>query len=379
MPIILIAEDDESQIDLIRLRLKHNIEANEFSIMHAKNGKDALDILKSNDQIDILISDINMPEMDGLELLNIVKEQYPLLKTIIMSAYGDMDNIRNAMNQGAYDFIIKPFNKIDLVHTIHKALEEVQRFKKVVKALHSAEEENRLKSEFLANVSHELLTPMHGILSFSEIGLGKSNKDNSFNDQLQKKCNDYFGQIQLSAKRLLHLIDDLLKLSMLESGLEKFNIAKNEINNLIKQNISILETKANEKGIKFTFETDEVLKSNFDAVHINETIYRVLENAVKYSPDNSIVSISAKTVENDQGKYHEISVSDQGPGIPNDELKSIFDKFSQSTVTNTGAGGRGLGLALCKEIMKQHQGKIWAENNQIVGSIFYIQIPVRES
>lgn len=378
MASILFAEDDESLFDLVKLQFKDNINTGEFTFIYAKNGQEALNALEENPQIDLLISDINMPEITGLELLNIVKVKYPLLKTIIMTAYGDMANVRLAMNQGAFDFIIKPFNKNDLIQTIKKALTEVNRFKKKIRELQSAIEANRLKTEFIANISHELLTPMHGILSFSEFGCDKTEHTEILDPNTQVKCHTYFKGINKSAKRLLDLINDILKLTLLESGQITFNIEKNDIIHLIQQGLLNIAAFAKEKVITVRFVKTDSFMLNFDTSQISEVIYRILQNAIKFSPEHSEIEIQVlpQPETKTQSRCLKVSISDQGPGVPENEAQTIFEKFSQSSRTKTGAGGRGVGLAICKEIIKRHQGKIWVKNNPTAGATFFIQLPI---
>jgi len=379
MSTILFAEDDESLFDLVSLQFKDEINSGDFTLIYAQDGKEALNILENNNQITVLISDISMPEIDGFELLNIVKEKYPLLKTIIMTAFGDMSNIRTAMNQGAFDFIVKPFKKEDLKNTIQKAFTEVDRFEKMIQELQLAKEANRLKSEFIANISHELLTPMHGILSFSEFGYKKTVDDSMMEQEKQKKCHTYFSGINQSAKRLLSLINDILKLSLLESGQETFNIKLNDLDHIIQENLAVLAEKLKTKEINLKYAKLDNSSFNCDATKISEVMYRILENAIKFTPKGSEIEIQIFLPPeiDPRDEYVRICISDQGPGVPESELASIFEKFSQSSNTNTGAGGRGLGLAICREIIRQLQGKIWVENNQSIGACFCIQIPTR--
>jgi signal transduction histidine kinase len=377
MSSILFAEDDESLFDLVKLQFKDNIDTGEFTFIHAKNGQEALNVLGENPQIDLLVSDINMPEITGLELLNIVKVKYPLLKTIIMTAYGDKENVRTAMNQGAFDFIIKPFNKNDLTQTIKKALVEVTRFKKMIQELQSAREANRLKNEFIANITHELLTPMHGILSFSEFGCNKTKHTAILDQKKQEKCNTYFKGINTSARRLLDLINDILKLTLLESGQITFNMVKNDIDHLIQLNCSNLEGMVKEKAIAIKYSKHDSVSLCLDASQISEVIFRIMQNAVKFSPEHSEIEIQVlvQPETKAQRKCLKVSISDQGPGVPENEVKTIFEKFSQSSRTKTGAGGRGVGLAICKEIINKHQGEIWVKNNPTAGATFFIELP----
>ena len=111
----ILVVDDETDLEvLIKQKFRKKIRANEYEFLFAINGKDALTKIAENPEVDIVLSDINMPEMDGLTLLSELHESSPLIKSVIVSAYGDMNNIRTAMNRGAFDFITKPINFEDL-------------------------------------------------------------------------------------------------------------------------------------------------------------------------------------------------------------------------------------------------------------------------
>src|SRR5690606_757716 len=111
---ILVVDDETDLEALIKQKFRKEIRQQSYEFHFATNGKAALDVLATMPDIDIVLSDINMPEMDGLTLLSKLQESKPLVKSVIVSAYGDMDNIRTAMNRGAFDFITKPINFIDL-------------------------------------------------------------------------------------------------------------------------------------------------------------------------------------------------------------------------------------------------------------------------
>jgi class 3 adenylate cyclase/response regulator of citrate/malate metabolism len=135
--------DDEADLEmLIRQRFRKEIREKKFEFSFASNGAEALKELKENPNIDLALSDINMPEMDGLTLLSRINEKHPLIKTIMISAYGDMENIRTAMNRGAFDFITKPIDFNDLSITISKTLKQIEQIKRTLKAI---KENNILK------------------------------------------------------------------------------------------------------------------------------------------------------------------------------------------------------------------------------------------
>src|SRR6187549_1642153 len=119
---ILVADDEVDLETLIRQKFRQKIREHKYEFVFAINGNDALNKIQQNPDIDIVLSDINMPEMDGLTLLSKLKDVSPLIKSVIVSAYGDMDNIRIAMNRGAFDFLCKPVNFGDLELTLQKTI-----------------------------------------------------------------------------------------------------------------------------------------------------------------------------------------------------------------------------------------------------------------
>ena len=242
------------------------------------------------------------------------------------------------------------------------------------KAKIQAEEASNAKSEFLANISHELRTPMHGILSYSKFGIEKLERVD------KKKLKKYFTNINISAKRLMILLNDLLDLSKLESGFDSLEIKENEIISLIETATSEFNLLLNEKRQRL-----EVDRPHFSTIvscdgnKILQVLRNLISNAIKFSPEGEQISIRfgerAITSEGITGSALLISITDRGIGIPPDELGLVFDKFIQSSKTKTGAGGTGLGLAISYEILRLHRGEIWAENNESGGATFNILLP----
>ena len=132
---ILVADDEMDFETLIKQKFRQKIRQQQYEFIFAVNGIDALKKLEEHPDIDIVLSDINMPEMDGLTLLGKLNESNPLIKSVIVSAYGDMDNIRTAMNLGAFDFITKPINFEDLSVTIEKTIAQVNQIRDTLKAI----------------------------------------------------------------------------------------------------------------------------------------------------------------------------------------------------------------------------------------------------
>jgi class 3 adenylate cyclase len=132
---ILVADDEADLEFLIKQKFRKQIRDQQYEFVFAMNGRQALERIEEHPDIDIVLSDINMPEMDGLTLLSKLHESSPLIKAVIISAYGDMDNIRSAMNKGAFDFLLKPVDFKDLELTMDKTLEHVRQVKSTLKAI----------------------------------------------------------------------------------------------------------------------------------------------------------------------------------------------------------------------------------------------------
>ena len=154
MPAKIMVVDDEPDLKpLIRQIFRRQIRQNELQLIFASNGVEALSELEAQPDIDIVLTDINMPQMDGLTLLTKLSEQYPTIKAVIISAYGDMENIRSAMNRGAFDFLTKPLNLQDLEITTTKTLRHVQQVKETLQKEHLAQQ---AQGELLKNLQQEV-------------------------------------------------------------------------------------------------------------------------------------------------------------------------------------------------------------------------------
>ena len=197
---ILVADDESDLEILIKQKFRQKIREQQYEFIFAINGNDALEKIQQHPDIDIVLSDINMPEMDGLTLLSRLAESSPLIKSVIVSAYGDMENIRTAMNRGAFDFITKPINFEDLSLTIEKTILHVLQIKNTLKAI---KENNILKmyvdetvlnfmggrefeSSLMANETVEASVVFIDICSFTAIS------ENETPDTVVKLLNSYF-------------------------------------------------------------------------------------------------------------------------------------------------------------------------------------------
>jgi len=225
-----------------------------------------------------------------------------------------------------------------------------------------------IKNEFLNNISHEVRTPISGVVNISELLVDNWN-------QLSEK--ERFENMQVIAKsgsRLFMLMNDILDLSKFESGKMNMEISAANLEDLIHdivEECQVLYLQQN-KNITLTKHITPNLKSHvaIDPIRITQVLRNLLGNAIKFTPVGEIQIYLQK-----QGDSLEVIVKDEGVGIPESELGEIFLPFMQSSRTKNQAGGTGLGLAMCKEILEFHNGKIWGENNPKKGASFHFLLP----
>ncbi|MEQ1798301.1 MAG: adenylate/guanylate cyclase domain-containing protein [Lacibacter sp.] len=197
---ILVADDEADLEVLIRQKFRQKIRDQHYEFVFAINGNDALAKMLQHPDVDIVLSDINMPEMDGLTLLTKLGEASPMVKAVMVSAYGDMDNIRTAMNRGAFDFVTKPVNFDDLEKTMEKTIQHVKLMRETLKAI---KENNILKMYVDENVlsfmgSREFETSLmqnetvEASVAFIDICSFTSISENESPDTVVKLLNSYF-------------------------------------------------------------------------------------------------------------------------------------------------------------------------------------------
>ncbi len=226
----------------------------------------------------------------------------------------------------------------------------------------------QMKSEFISIASHEIRTPLtsiYGVIKLLSAGrLGELSESGSKMAKMALRNSD----------RLLHLINDILDLERIESGKDSIEQQKCDSAELIQQAIDAARSMADEQGIKLEIhaQSQEFLG---DRDRLVQALINLISNAIKFSPINSKVEISAKLAQN-QVLF---AVKDKGRGIPDDKLETIFERFQQVDSSDSRKkGGTGLGLAICRHIVEQHQGKIWVESVYGQGSTFYFSIPLQQ-
>ena len=244
-------------------------------------------------------------------------------------------------------------------------------------AKEKAEENDRLKSAFLANISHEIRTPMNGILGFSDLL-----KDPKLTG---KEQNEYIEIIDKSGKRMLNIINDIVDISKIDSGQMKVNISESNINEQIEYIYDFFKPEVEQKGMHLYFKNalpskESVIQTDFEKVTVILT--NLVKNAIKFSDKGSIefgYEIGRdKACHVSMPMELQFFVKDTGIGIPKEMQETIFERFIQVEIGNKRAyQGAGLGLAISKNYVEMLGGRIWIESEEGKGSIFHFTLPYR--
>lgn len=252
-----------------------------------------------------------------------------------------------------------------------KLLDSYGKIKQINTELHDAkekaEESERLKSAFLANMSHEIRTPLNGIVGFTEL-LNDTELDN-------EKRLSYINTVNICSQQLLGIVNDILDISMIETGQVYVRNKLINLNKLMDDISNQFRLKAESKSLRFTLNApshSEEISFQSDEEKLIQILSNLVSNAIKFTHRGSI-EIGYQVLDN----KIMFSVKDTGIGIPPDMQDAIFDRFIQSDVSDTREyGGTGLGLSIAKSYIELLKGKIWFESEINVGSIFYFTIPV---
>lgn len=419
---ILIAEDSPTQA----LQLQMMLEEAGHTVLHAINGKVAIDLINANDPLDLVISDIVMPEMDGYELCSKIKQNPSTseVPVILLTQLSNPDDVIKGLQAGADNFISKPYSEEFLFARIHDIMlnreirkrspnldivmdiyfggqkyklnsnrlqildlllstyynainknKELEERNRELKNLHKEmrirnvqlSRLNEEKNQLLGIAAHDLRSPLCTVYSYFDLVSILLEKD-SIGDQ-----EVIFSTINTTLTYMLDLITDVLDYTKIESG--KIDLALKEFNivSFMDQAIELNNILGAQKHIKILpVYSDEEILIKADANKLKQVMDNLLSNAIKYSQSETTVNVNIIKAE----KEVRIIVSDQGQGIPENEIGQMFQPFVTTSVKSTaGEKSTGLGLASVKKIVETHGGKIWVESKIGVGSQFHFIIP----
>jgi class 3 adenylate cyclase/FixJ family two-component response regulator len=290
----ILVVDDETDLEvLIKQKFRKQIRQNEYEFVFAINGKDALDKLRLEPDMDIVLSDINMPEMDGLTLLSELNALNPLLKSVIVSAYGDMENIRTAMNRGAFDFITKPINFEDLTITMEKTLKHAHQIKETLKAVKENNilkmyvDENVLKfmgskeyeSTIMANEIVEATVVFIDVCGFTALS------ENTPPDTVVKMINTYFDVMVKEIMAQEGFVDKFMGDAVMavfrgEYHLDRAIDTALAVRNQLNQLASLGESPGFKPRVSIGIKSGEMISGNIGSVSLKRLDYTVIGDIV---------------------------------------------------------------------------------------------------
>jgi CheY-like chemotaxis protein len=352
----------------------------------AEDAEQALDVL-SQKSFDLVISDISMPGMDGIQFMKKAKESYPELPFMIMTGYAVDYSYAEIIAAGASDFIPKPFDLKEL----KAKTERINREKGILADLQESNEQlesaiekaNQMavqaelaslaKSEFLANMSHEIRTPLNGVVGFTDMLL---------DTQLSDEQIDYASTIKRSGEALLSLINDILDFSKIEAGQMDLEEIDFDPEILCHDVCDLIRPKVDGKDIEILCRIGDDVPTRIkaDPHRFRQVLVNLMGNASKFTEIGEIVlSFEMEDEKDGQLGFH-VTVSDTGIGIPEGKLATIFEPFQQADGSTTRKyGGTGLGLSICKKISELMEGGVWAESTPGKGTSFHFTGKVKGS
>lgn len=379
---ILIIENNKNDLEIYTEFLTKLVDI-QFVIYKASNGMDGVRLVNEN-KLDCILIDYQLPDINGIEFLNHLKENHRRVATIMIIEKGDETLALEAIKAGAQDYLVKDeISEMNLAFTIESAIDRVSLYKAIEKA--HREKNNLVKELELANeylhdfsttVAHDLKNPINAIHSF--LKLMKSDQKMEFSrDELVDKCLD-------STDRMRSLIDDLL--SFAKDTNESHNIEEIDLNEIIEFVSRDLEKRIKENDA--IIEVEALPKILGSKTQIYQVFLNLVGNALKFIPEGRrpLVKISSQVVSRQRNglsdknvtEICQIKVSDNGIGMNEEDIKKIFLAFSRLH-TEEEYQGTGIGLATVKKIIAYHCGSIHVESEVGKGSTFIITLPIKLS
>jgi signal transduction histidine kinase len=354
---ILVVDDQAVNVSLLERML---CGAGYTSVASTTDPLEVCELQRKNRYCLILL-DLQMPGMNGFQVMEGLKdiEQDDYLPVLVITA--QPGHKLRALQAGAKDFISKPFDLAEVLMRVHNMLE--------VRLLHlESKKANHLKDEFLATVSHELRTPLNAIMGWARM-LGSI--------QLPPdRVKHGIATIESNSAALAHIIDDLLDVSRIVAGTLQLSPEPVDIVGVAQTALDTLRPSAAARNIRLAFssETPPVEAVRGDAGRLQQVIWNLLANAIKFTPDGGCVDLVVAPA----NSHVEIRVVDTGKGISPDFLPHVFERFRQAEGTTTRRhGGLGLGLAIVRQLVELHGGTVHAASEGLGhGATFIVRLPM---
>ena len=385
MPNILLIEDNPGDALLLREMYRDaDVVGDEYDIIHVTRVSEAIDLLKKRHDIDIIISDMSLPDSQGLETLNSLSKIASQLPVIFMTGTNNESLVSAAIKAGAQDYLVKGHIDSQVLtrttaYSIERkkaqieyenAMREVTDLAKSAELLEQQKQQlmrvSQAKDEFISLASHQLRTPATGVKQYLGMII------EGYAGEVPAYLQSYLRTAYNSNERQLSIIDDLLKTARIDSG--NFTLSKTDydICELIDEVIEEYQPITTIRKQEIIYKPDKPCRVKIDVPELKVAIANLVENASKYSPYESTIEIEVKHSK----EQIKICVKDSGVGISKKDLTKIFDKFTRidNELSDT-VNGSGLGLYFVKRIVKMHHGTVNVTSELHEGSTFSVALP----
>jgi signal transduction histidine kinase len=372
---ILVVDDEEPQLTALCTTLRDCA----FDIVGVGTGDGALVALREA-KFDLVLIDLEMPGMDGISLFRNALALDGDLAGIIMTGHGSIGTAVEALKTGALDYILKPFKLSALLPVMSRALTIRQlrienteltrqlrrRTEELIVANDGLERANRLKSEFLAFMTHELRTPLHSVMGFAELLSERADRFDA--DEVR-----YLNHIWRGCHYMTTLIGEVLDFSQMEAGRLELHPESFSLNDALAEVLDTTEPLATEKKIRLENRVRENAQLFGDPMRFKQILYNLTGNAIKFTPEGGRIWVESEA----QGDSVSVAIADSGIGISPAECNSVFESFYQVRATGAARSkGTGLGLAITRRLVELHGGRIQLESELGKGSRFSFTFPL---
>jgi len=357
---ILIVDDVPTNVMLVKAILKKE----GYTLLTTDRGFKALDIIRDQ-KPGLVLLDIMMPEMDGYEVLEHIKEEASIKDTnvIIMSALNDMQSIVKGFMLGAIEYVTKPFQREELVKRVANRYEIFS-----LKRIKANLEQTIISRDTLYSViAHDLRSPLSSLKMMNNAILMMVNKE-----QVGADSYEMLEMMDQTSEKIYLLLDNLLRWAKNRLNRDSAFMQETDINSIISSQISIYESAAKQKGLTLIMkDLDKPLVGIIDIDMVKAIIRNLVSNALKFTNKGDTITICTEV----DGDYVKGSVSDTGIGIKMEDQDKVLDVNTNYTKFGTkNEKGTGLGLLLVKDFVNSHRGKLWFESVEGEGSTFFFTL-----
>ncbi len=355
---VLVVDDVVQNLQVVGTMLRNE----GYDVMPAASGPQALERVRVRVP-DLILLDLMMPEMDGLEVCRRLKSdpatrQIPI---IFLTASNEMEHLVKGFEAGAVDYVTKPFNGAELLARVRTHLE-------LKLARERLREMNDEKNEFMGIAAHDLRSPLSQIKGFSELVVEEAQA------LKHSELEDWGRRIRDTTTRMVEMVQNLLDSNRIERGEMKLNLVPTELSSVLASVVEAYRPRAAAKQQTLHCEKDAPsITVQVDPQVIVQVLENLVSNAVKYSPPGKNIFVRLRKLP----AAVRCEVQDEGPGLSDDDQKRLFGKFARLSAKPTGGEhATGLGLSIVKRMVEAMNGRVWCESEPGRGAMFVVEFPV---